>query len=105
MSARAQQLRATVGNGAAASVLDGALARLGKAIDGLEAALDRRETARNSAGALEEELQVLFEDRARLADELDGVKARAARLDAVSSDVAGRLDAVIADIGTVLGGR
>lgn len=106
MAVTAQQFRrAEAGDAGRDSPLDGALARLGKAIDKLEAVLVRRERERKSAKALEEELQILFQDRARLAHELDRVKARASRLDAVSAEVAGRLDAVMANIGTVLGGR
>lgn len=106
MSVRVQQLRSpVVPEPATESALDAALARLTQAFDGLEAVVHRRTQSKASTRALEEQLQVLFEDRARLAHELDRVKARAARLDAVSAEVAGRLETVITDIGTVLGGR
>lgn len=85
--------------------LSQALARLKKVTENLEAALHRRERQSKSAKALEEELEVLFQDRARLAHELDQVKSKANRLDAVSAEVAGRLDSVMADIGSVLNAR
>lgn len=106
MSVTAHQLRPEEVNEARTiDALDLSMARLKKAIDGLEVTLHRREGQRKSAKVLEEELQVLFQDRARLAHELDHVKAKAAKLDAVSAEVAGRLDSVISNIGSVLGGR
>jgi len=106
MSVTAQQLQpAEMAGVTTTRPLDQALVRLRKSIEGMEAMLHRREQERKTVVALEEELQVLLQDRARLADELDHVKAKASRLDAVSAEVAGRLDVVMADIGSVLGGR
>lgn len=106
MSITAQQLQPDELAGADADPpLNRALLRLKKAIEAMEAMLHRRERAHKSAGALEEELQILLQDRARLAEELDHVKAKASKLDAVSAEVAGRLDVVVANIGSVLGGR
>jgi len=106
MSVTAQKLQpAEMARMGQAQPLNTALMRLRKSIEGLEAVLHHHEREHNSAKALEEELQVLMQDRARLADELDHVKAKASKLDAVSAEVAGRLDVVMADIGSVLGGR
>ncbi|VAW13620.1 hypothetical protein MNBD_ALPHA09-1776 [hydrothermal vent metagenome] len=106
MSVTAQRLRPDEMDGVNLDgALQQALSRLKTSIEAMEAVLHRREREHKSAGALEEELQVLLQDRARLANELDSVKARASKLDAVSAEVAGRLDVVMADIGSVLGGR
>ena len=106
MSVSAQQIRPTEMDGVnLGSPIDQALLRLKKSIESVEAVLHGRDQARKSVKVLEDELQVLFQDRARLANELDRVKARAAKLDAVSAEVAGRLDVVTADIGSILGGR
>ncbi len=106
MSVTAQKLQPAQLRGVEpAQLVDKALIRLKKSIEGLDAVLHRREREHKTATALEEELQILMQDRARLADELDHVKAKASKLDAVSAEVAGRLDVVMADIGSVLGGR
>ena len=106
MSVTAQHLQpAQVAGMDSSPTLNRAMVRLRKSIEAMEAVLHRREQEHKSARALEDELQELLQDRARLADELDQVKAKATKLDAVSAEVAGRLDVVMADIGSVLGGR
>lgn len=106
MSVTAQQLRPAEMDGVNRDrPLNQALSRLKKSIEGMEAVLHRRTREQKTVKALEEELQVLLQDRARLAHELDHVKAKASKLDAVSAEVAGRLDVVMADIGSVLGAR
>jgi chromosome segregation ATPase len=82
-----------------------AVSRLRRAIDTLEAATQRQDRAQSSAASLEQELEVLFEDRSRLAQELDHVKARASRLDAASAEVSGRLDTVMTSLRSALAGN
>jgi hypothetical protein len=52
---------------------------------------------------LEDEKRMLLEDRSRLAEELDEVKARANRLDKANSQVSVRLGAAMDNIKTILG--
>lgn len=69
--------------------------RLAAALDGLEAALERRREVDGREAALAAQLATLGSDRSRLAAELDRETARAVRLDAASRDVARRLDAAM----------
>ena len=82
--------------------LDAAIDRLRRATGTLEAALSRRERESKSRADLEQELEVLLQDRSRLAQELDQVKAKASRLDAAGAEVSGRLDAVMASLQSLL---
>jgi hypothetical protein len=56
--------------------LTAAVARLGTALDQLEAASGRRAAANAARGDIEEEFAILEDDRSRLAVELDGAIAR-----------------------------
>ena len=85
--------------------LDTALDRLRRAAASLEVAMRKRDRSDRSVAALEQELQVLSEDRSRLAHELDQVKSRASRLDAASAEVSGRLDKVMSDLRGMLDDR
>jgi ABC-type transporter Mla subunit MlaD len=82
--------------------LGAALDRLRRAVDGLEAAMSREERQAKSVAALEQELEVLLQDRSKLAHELDQVKARASRLDAAGAEVSGRIDAVMSNLQSLL---
>ena len=84
--------------------LDATLDRLRRATSLLEAAVRRRAVAEKSVAEIEQELQVLVEDRSRLAHELDQVKAKASRLDSASAEVSTRLDSVMANLRSVLAG-
>lgn len=75
-----------------ASAIESATRRLAAALDGLEAALERRREVDGRESALATQVAALGADRSRLAAELDEQTARALRLDAVSRDVARRLD-------------
>ena len=81
---------------------DLALERLQRAADALEAALARKERETKSIAVLEQEMEVLLNDRSKLAHELDQVKARASRLDAAGAEVSGRLDTVMSNLQSVL---
>ena len=76
--------------------------RLAKALEALDAAVDRQlEQAENYRDA-EEEVQRLNSDRARLAEELDGSEARAERLADVNKEVSRRLVTAMETIRAVL---
>ncbi|HMQ58207.1 MAG TPA: DUF4164 domain-containing protein [Rhizobiaceae bacterium] len=78
------------------------MGRLAKALEALDAAVDRqREQSENYRDA-EEEVQRLNADRARLAEELDGSEARAERLADVNKEVSRRLVTAMETIRAVL---
>lgn len=79
-----------------------ATARLAHALEALEAAAERRREADRESQALSDQLHALGTDRARLASELDEAAARARTLETANREVAGRIDAAIATIRTVL---
>lgn len=79
-----------------------ASARLSAALDGLEATVRRHQDARRGAVAQDAEIQLLAEDRSRLAQELDRAEARASRLESAASHVGARLDAAIQSIGKLV---
>jgi predicted nucleic acid-binding Zn-ribbon protein len=86
-----------------ASSPDDAMRRLEGALGLLEAAVTRRLEAERRRGDLETELQIMQDDRARLAAELDGTVARLRRVEAVANDVRRRVDRAIRAIRDVLG--
>jgi Domain of unknown function (DUF4164) len=77
------------------SAIEEAARRLTAALDGLEAALERRREADRSEAALAAQVSALGADRSRLAAELDRETARAHRLDSVSREVSRRLEAAM----------
>ncbi len=84
------------------SAIDTAVKRLALALDALDAAVERRREGDRSAEALASQVQALGLDRTRLAEALDGETARARRLEVTNREIAGRLDAAIASIQSVL---
>lgn len=84
------------------SAIDSAVKRLALALDALDAAVERRREGDRSEEALESQVQALGLDRTRLAAALDGETARARRLETTNREIAGRLDAAIASIQSVL---
>lgn len=84
------------------SAIDGAVKRLAMALDALDAAAERRREADRGNEALAHQVQALGVDRTRLAAALDGETARSRRLETANREIAGRLDAAIASIQTVL---
>jgi len=84
------------------SAIDGAVKRLALALDALDAAVERRREADRGEEALGHQVQALGVDRTRLAAALDGETARARRLETTNREIAGRLDAAIASIQSVL---
>ena len=84
------------------SAIDLATRRLAAALDGLEAALDRRREADARAAALTHQIAALGLDRSRLASDLDGQMARTHRLEAANEQVSRRLDAVVETVRSVV---
>jgi Domain of unknown function (DUF4164) len=84
------------------SAIDAASRRLALALDALAAAVERRHEADRSADVLNDQLQALGTDRARLAAELDASAARARTFETTNREVVQRLDAAIDTIRSVL---
>jgi predicted nucleic acid-binding Zn-ribbon protein len=82
--------------------LDDAVKRLEAALGLLEAAATRRVEAERRRGDLETELQIMQDDRARLAVELDGTMARLHRVEAAANDVGRRVERAVGAIRDVL---
>jgi Domain of unknown function (DUF4164) len=87
------------------SSIDHAVKRLALALDALDAAVERRRESDRDEDVLAQQLQSLGTDRSKLAAALDGETARARRLEAANREIAGRLDAAIASIQSVLTGH
>jgi membrane peptidoglycan carboxypeptidase len=85
-----------------AASLDDAMRRLDGALGLLEAAVTRRLEAERRRGDLETELQIMQDDRARLAVDLDGTTARLHRVQVAADDVGERVRRAIAAIEDVL---
>ena len=66
----------------------------------LEASLARRLDAERRRGDLETELQLMQDDRARLAVELDGADPRSHRFEAATDDVGRRVQPAIGAVET-----
>jgi predicted nuclease with TOPRIM domain len=84
------------------SKLDSSMERFFKALDTLEASVNRQAVQGKSAEKIEREMAALSEDRSRLAQELDELKAQYRKLDEVNDEVSGRLDGAIKEIQGVL---
>jgi hypothetical protein len=85
-----------------AVMLDEAMKRLENALGLLEASVSRRLDAERRRGDLETELQIMQDDRARLAVELDGAITRLNRVEAAADDVGHRVKVAIGAIEDVL---
>jgi hypothetical protein len=85
-----------------ASAIDEAMRRLESSLGLLEVAVMRRLEAEKRKGDLETELQIMQDDRARLALELDGMLARLQRAEAAAADVSERVKRASAAIEDVL---
>jgi len=84
------------------SAIDAAVKRLALALDGLDAAVERRQQADRSEEGLASQLHALGVDRTRLAAALDGEAARSRRLESTNREIAQRLDTAISSIQLVL---
>lgn len=85
-----------------AGELDGALARLANALSGVEAAVSRHFDADARRSDLETELQVMQDDRARLAVEVESASRQLARYESVVESVDRRLGPAIRTVREVL---
>jgi hypothetical protein len=86
-----------------AASLDESVRRLEAALGLLEAAVTRRLDSDRRRGDLETELQIMQDDRARLAVDLDGTVARLHRVEAAANDVGRRVQRAAGLIREVLG--
>jgi hypothetical protein len=84
------------------NAIDQAVKRLALALDGLDAAVERRREVDQREEDLAHQVQALGVDRTRLAAALDGETARSRKLETTNREIAGRLDAAIASIQSVL---
>lgn len=76
--------------------------RLALALDGLEAAVERRRESDLGEEALASQVQALGTDRSRLACELDVAVAHSKRLETANREIARRLDLAIESIRSVI---
>jgi len=84
------------------SKLDSSMERFFKALDNLEASVNRQAVQGKSAEKVQREIAALTEDRSRLAQELDQLKAKNRKLDEMNDEVSDRLDGAIREIQGVL---
>ncbi len=84
------------------NAIDSAVKRLASALDGLDAAVERRREGDNREDDLAHQVEALGVDRTRLAAALDGEAARSRKLETTNREIAGRLDAAIVSIQAVL---
>lgn len=82
--------------------IERATRRLVAALDALESAVERRRDADRDENELANRIQALGVDRSRLADELDTTLMRTRQLERVNREIAGRLDAAIDTLRTML---
>ncbi len=82
--------------------LDDALKRLDGALDLLETSVARRLDAERRRGDLETELQIMQDDRSRLAVELDAALARLHQFEAATDDVGQRIQRAMGAVRDVL---
>ena len=78
------------------------IARLGKAIEGLENAVAAKLEQERDYSEAEDEVQRMNADRSRLAQELDNSEARAERLEDANKEVSRRLVTAMETIRAVL---
>lgn len=82
--------------------LEKAQRRLRLAVENLENRLLHQDRTQSKTTALEQEMQVLLEDRSNLAQKLDLAMTQVTRLESVGAEVSHRLEAVMGSIRTVL---
>jgi hypothetical protein len=85
-----------------AGAIEAATRRLMQALEGLEAAAERRREADRADLGVADQLHALGTDRSRLAAELDAATARARALESTNQEVARRLDSAIETIRSVI---
>jgi Domain of unknown function (DUF4164) len=85
-----------------AGAVEAATRRLMQALEGLEAAAERRRETDRAELGVADQLHALGADRSRLAADLDAATARARALETTTQEVARRLDAAIETIRSVI---
>ncbi len=85
-----------------ATPIDAAIKRLQAAVGHLEGAIEHRIEGQQRHRDLETEMQRIGSDRSNLAQELDQVEARAARLEEANRDVSRRLVTAMESIRSVI---
>ena len=91
-------------NGATQSPIERAQLRLSKALDALDSALQRRLNEKASSDSLLADIQLLENDRSRLAAELDAARADNEALSALHADVDQRIGNAMETVRSVLNG-
>ena len=86
------------------SKIEEALARLDSALSSFEVAVVRVAESDQRRETLQHEVSALSEDRSRLAAELDEVRAEASTQADVNAQISARVDGVMHNIKTLLGG-
>jgi hypothetical protein len=89
-------------SGANGGAVEAATKRLTLALEGLEAATERRRELDRAEHGLVEQLHALGADRSRLASELDAATARARALETTNQEIARRLDTAIETVRSVI---
>ena len=84
--------------------LDEAMKRFDAALGQIEAAVSRRLEAERRRGDFDTELQIMQDDRARLAVELEGTTARLQKVEAAADDVGHRVERALGAVREVLAG-
>ena len=84
------------------NAIEAATLRLSAALDALESAIEQRRESDREVEGHAARVHAFGVDRARLADELDQVQARAQALEQSNRDVVARLDSAIGTIRRVL---
>jgi hypothetical protein len=84
------------------ATLQEAMKRLETALGALEATVGRRLDLERRRGDLETELQIMQDDRARLAVELESATARLERLERATGDVGRRVHTAVGAVREVL---
>jgi Rad3-related DNA helicase len=85
-----------------ASKVEAATRRLQSALEALEGAVERRLERDQGHAALASQVHAFDSDRARLAEELDAVSARARGLETANREVVLQLDAAISGIAALI---
>jgi hypothetical protein len=84
------------------TAIEAATRRLSQALDGLEAAVERRQETDRGEQSLGAQLHVLGVDRSRLAAELDDVSARSREIETTNREIARRIDVAMDGIKAVI---
>ena len=85
-----------------AIAIDAATKRLALALDGLEAAVERRREGDHAEDTLAAQLHTLGIDRSRMASDLDSAAAHSRHLESTTREVARRLDLAMDSIRSVI---